>query len=51
MWVYSQDLRELPGTEPRLYTQLNPRVAERSAQSIAVELRGDERTPVGASER
>lgn len=44
-------LLELPGTEPRLYTQLHPRVAERFARSIAAELRAEERTPVGAGER
>lgn len=44
-------LVHIPGTEPRLYTQLHPRVAERFAQSIASEVKADERTPVGASER
>ena len=41
-------LLELPGTEPRLYTQLHPRAAERFAQSIVAELGTDARTPVGA---
>lgn len=44
-------LVQIPDAEPRLYTRLHPRVAERFAQSIAAELRADERTPVGTSER
>lgn len=31
-------LVEVPGTEPRLYTQLHPRQAERFAESIVQEL-------------
>lgn len=40
-------LLEVPGAEPRLYTQLHPRQAERFARSLIAELRADELTAVG----
>ena len=40
-------LVEMSGTEPRLYTQLHPRYAERFAESLVAELELEEtKTPV-----